>query len=539
MYPSSAFWTLCALIPNAVLTTPVPPHAGAPEHHSNPCSGGHCIKTLEHAVHTIFTPIKLHGEPLASKVVRAAYANPTDKNSQVHFVFKTEDFTVNLDNVPNLSRISCSTTDVLLRMDTQRDVDSALVAATAPGHAVLINGHWNCGSTDATWRKIIKRTFNKNVVILETGPQQDMSTFAADFEFNAINTAAAHGHTLSATKDINFELASDVNPLLISVENDLLDQLPERFKAERAKIPAIHCTKCSLTGKVTFSLTVIIVCRLVCGVPGVDDSKEASGRVGSEKPSISASIGGNLDGNFDVAITTPALAKHLAGVTVPVLTLPLTSFGIPGILSVGPSFDLDAGFSVDVAGGATINTGFDFQLPEFDTSITAHAALQKPQVDHSQFIRPIFKLHKPSLTGSVTLSASASLSPKLKIGVSLMGVGGINAGIGILNTIKATAKASSNEGTCRLPDVLVDLRATSDISAFVSFLEPIPIHKLLNRPLFLNNRCVAIPGLHSSSSGATGASPHHAAPSGKSIDPSTLHRSASSVHRPAVGTQRS
>ncbi|RKO89244.1 hypothetical protein BDK51DRAFT_40475 [Blyttiomyces helicus] len=543
--------------PNGGLTTPVPAPAPEPNIFSS-CFGSNCVKVVDDIAHTIFSPVHLPGFHLPSKEVHAAYANPQDKNSQVKIVFTTNYLAVNLDNVANIVKILCTDSTVMIKMKDSSSVHGFTSSVTA-GHAILINGHWGCGSTDATWRTVVKGTPNGNVITLETSPMQPMSTFAADYQLHVVNAAGAPVHTFSKTKNINLRIPSKVtqNPLLVYTENNLLAHLPPKVEAVRAEVPSISCTDCSLTGKITFSLNVSVVswsqwwCALeVLGLERELGSSstdsifsstlipsplhllpinitQARGKSGAEKPYISAAISGNLDGNFDVAITTPAMTKHLAGVTVPILTLPLSSFGIPGILSVGelcdPALEI-RGFkclslqithistsSPDTlilqAPPSTINTGFDFTMPEFSANITGYAGLQVPHAHHTGS-KPTFRTHKPSMTGSVSLSASASLSPKLKLGVSILGVGGINAGMGINNAITAIAKASVNDKTCSLPSVLVDLRATSQISAFVSFLTPVKIASLLDRPLIANNTCVSIPGFRSGSSGAAGASLH-------------------------------
>lgn len=174
--------------------------------------------------------------------------------------------------------------------------------------------------------------------------------------------------------------------------------------------------------------------------------------------------------------------------TINLATLDLGGFSIPGILTLGPTFNIDAGFGLSsLTGSATFSTGISASIP--DDSV-AEVDLTGNKASDISGWTPAF-VTQP-LTVDAQIAVGMDVYTKLSIAASLLVLGNgfsVNLGLKVPDvTLKAIASVKQEGGVCDGSSKTIGVSLEAGIGAVLElqgFTEVLgDKHMFLNNPLF-------------------------------------------------------
>lgn len=177
---------------------------------------------------------------------------------------------------------------------------------------------------------------------------------------------------------------------------------------------AVYCVDCGaegkmvLAGKVTFSL----IKGLEAGYMSAD---------------------GNLHAGLKLGIV--ASFKDHWGFEKEIVTVPLSPFTIPGIITLGPSLSLAAGAQMDILAEGQLLAGITADVPNFSARFDLKDEDKSVMPDFGPSAQPVF-----DGKGKIVLSADAFLALKLAVGVNILS-GLFDKSVGIVEKPKLTLQA--------------------------------------------------------------------------------------------------
>ena len=224
------------------------------------------------------------------------------------------------------------------------------------------------------------------------------------------------GHWLSITKSFNKDFSFDTK------KNQQTTQTPwgpgvELFSKTTpggSGSAAVYCVDCGaegkmvLQGKVTFSIIK-----------------------GLETGYISAD--GNLHAGLQIGIV--ASYKDHWGFEKDIVTVPLTPYTIPGIITLGPSISLSAGAELDILAEGQLLAGIKADVPNFSARFDLKDHDKSVMPDFGPQAQPVF-----DGKGKIVISADAFLALKLAVGVNILS-GVFDKSVGIVEKPKLFLKA--------------------------------------------------------------------------------------------------
>lgn len=224
------------------------------------------------------------------------------------------------------------------------------------------------------------------------------------------------GKWLSITKSFNKDLSFDTK------ENQQTTQTPwgpgfelfSKSTPDGSGSAAVYCVDCGaegkmvLAGKVTFSLIK-----------------------GLEAGYISAD--GNLHAGLQLGIV--ASYKEHWGFEKEIVTVPLSPYTIPGIISLGPSLSLAAGAQLNILAEGQLLAGIKADVPNFSARFDLKDDDKSVMPNFGPQAQPVF-----DGKGKIVLSADAFLALKLAVGINILS-GLIDKSVGIVEKPKLSLQA--------------------------------------------------------------------------------------------------
>ncbi|CAI2179196.1 12353_t:CDS:2, partial [Funneliformis geosporum] len=306
--------------------------------------------------------------------------------------FKTKVPSLNLDQ-SGIAGIICDDNKITLRGNDVEKVNQW------PDKVMLLISHkWKCFGKSTTQFVMVKDKIvdasNKKVTFsIERCNIQDWSQ-----EF-LLDVSWENGHPKKLNRRIDLPEINLANTLNLNV---LFDEATG--KTSNPDIPfadiadgKLLCTNCFMNGEATIALRV-------AGEFGITGIKLTDATI---------TLDGNIKLNVDISLVVKAGIKS----SITLASLPIISFGVPGLFNIGPSIDLVASTEISADVKAKVIFGGDISLPKFNAKVTF---VNEPSFEQSGFI-PEINLHKP------ILDIINDALFKQKVGLEL--VGQLNANI--------------------------------------------------------------------------------------------------------------
>lgn len=176
---------------------------------------------------------------------------------------------------------------------------------------------------------------------------------------------------------------------------------------------------------------------------------------------------------FDSAVTA---SQQIQAFKIPFPQIPLSPFSIPGIATVGPTFNPNLVIGTKVASDLNFTYGFDLTIPPSTVIIDIGNVTNSSITGFAD--AKITALPFQSEFNNIALTLSASFAPELLIGLSIFDGDGI-AGAGVfleLPTVSATFSQVSHVNSKCEPAALSTstdtTNATADVFASLTHLSP-------------------------------------------------------------------
>jgi hypothetical protein len=427
-----------------------------------------------------FDPIERHDRFKPSTNLRATYAQRIQDGGRhmanIHFKTKMPSFNLDQNDVYD---IDCKDGKIIVSLGNHNSIEK--IKNWPDKVFVLVSHKWKCYGKKSTQYYIVgHRTIDShNKKVTFTAKKSDIEDMSEEFDINISwedkkNKKHHNNRRQFGIGDFDVDPSAKI-PLNVFFD-EKTGKSSKKFTLIEVKqnnnktSQSLVCDNCFTNGQATVSLNLagtIIPPRL----------KKAT-----------LSLDGNLRINLGVSFNGK-ITKSISTRDFELISIPLSPFNIPGILTVGPTLDVISSATISAALSGSIRTGLEISYPKFSAKAIFND-INNPKFVQSGF-NPITKPLDSSF-GGVTASASISgtlLKPQIAFGIDIL-KGRIKrkAGFEVAPTLTAEVIVGKGSGCKKLTQPKLRSKISAKLGFFAEKLKflvfEIPIKTLLDKCFF-------------------------------------------------------
>ncbi|TFY69647.1 hypothetical protein EVJ58_g320 [Rhodofomes roseus] len=224
----------------------------------------------------------------------------------------------------------------------------------------------------------------------------------------------------------NHTLTSDPATITFDNQTILLD----------ASAPAVSIDGNSVTGEVQIAVTphVDVTVQLGVGVAGTLVPPKLT------ELGLATNVNGKLDGTLQ--LNASGTGTFTTG-SIPLFQIGIPGLDIPGILSVGPTFHINAKATVTIDVGVGLDVGFEFSADNLELYFPPASTSSSGDISNGQNTAQVNLLSSPNVTSNSTLTLD--LIPGISFGISAFdGVSDASVTLNLDNFVEVDLVLDSN-----------------------------------------------------------------------------------------------
>ncbi|KAJ3124365.1 hypothetical protein HK098_001189 [Nowakowskiella sp. JEL0407] len=188
-----------------------------------------------------------------------------------------------------------------------------------------------------------------------------------------------------------------------------------------------------------------------------------------KKPNVKMSLQGNTDVGIGLHFAIKTSAKAFSFPRVPLFTVPISPFDIPGIISFGPQFGVFMDTNIKVGAKGEFDVGFDLNTGGtlFKVDVQATEEAPKDGKGSQNDFNPTLKFRPIAAKVEGSVSGDVKVVPEFSVGIEILEKQIVGLGIRLnndLTTSLSTEIGLTGQSACPLK---ADIHGSSSLEGFV------------------------------------------------------------------------